>query len=632
MDTVTALLAQGAQFIVDKNYAEARRLYSELIAQDPKNQNAWLGWGNAYFLEEKYEEAKKIFEDANLELPDNQLILASIGGCLRQLGRDEEAEVFKRNIEEAIFKTSVDELIKAIELSVDRAKVADYITELEKIYAQSSIPPAIEGINSVAWLANYMGRLCLERKKPDLAIVSFVKAIEKEPDYAEAYAGWGHALYIKVQDAEAFEKYKISLSKNPSPKLAYEILQKIGGMQGKTEQEHYQQYVIDTLQAKPDLVLPLNRDLLIGDNQARLKQYEKAIEAYENAKRIKPDQQSIYVPLAKAYHEVKKYDKERENLRTSLHYTTQQIITTQQQTTDLEERIKQADDTGPTIKESVDKSSEANVSQLTDDLTKRKQELADLEYKAGQLLLDLNEDVTDVWNYWQKTIDAAPASENTRKIADAMYDRHIWEKAVTTYKVYLKNNKSAPDPYSLVYVGIALSCQYQYEQSENYLKKALAVLGNHQVLAHIWLGHLNTDKRMFPKAEDHYRAAFRLDSTSYQVIEALVSLLSGQKKTKDALEVCEKAMDKYVKTAPVADKEEERMAEVFYLKGNVYLDSGELEEAKECYRMAINKDGKHVLARHNMSFILEKQGRYGEARDEWGRVAQSYNEHTLNLT
>ena len=54
-------------------------------------------------------------------------------------------------------------------------------------------------------------------------------------------------------------------------------------------------------------------------------------------------------------------------------------------------------------------------------------------------------------------------------------------------------------------------------------------------------------------------------------------------------------------------------AQIYFRLGNIYFDAGKLEHAEYAYRRAIDLDPLHVNAHHNLSVVMRKQGRLGEA-------------------
>ncbi len=112
------------------------------------------------------------------------------------------------------------------------------------------------------------GHAYRQMREYDAAIKDYTKAVELKPDYAEAYNNMGYAHFDLKQYAEAIAAYK------------------------------------KTVAIKPDYA---DAHYGMGVAHDRLKQYTEAIAAYKKAIAIKPDYAAAYCDMGTAYYQMERY-------------------------------------------------------------------------------------------------------------------------------------------------------------------------------------------------------------------------------------------------------------------------------------------------------------------------------------
>lgn len=75
--------------MVDSSKQEAR--YLEVVAQDARNVNAWIGLGNMYMDSGRFAEAVDAYGKALEITPENVNVRIDMGTCYRRLGQPERA-------------------------------------------------------------------------------------------------------------------------------------------------------------------------------------------------------------------------------------------------------------------------------------------------------------------------------------------------------------------------------------------------------------------------------------------------------------------------------------------------------------------------------------------------------------
>lgn len=68
-----------------------------------------------------------------------------------------------------------------------------------------------------------------------------------------------------------------------------------------------------------------------------------------------------------------------------------------------------------------------------------------------------------------------------------------------------------------------------------------------------------------------------------------------------------------LQTALLLDAERARKAQIYFRMGNIYFDSGRLEDAEQAYLKAIAHDPLHISAHHNLGVVYRRQGRIAES-------------------
>ncbi|OOP56639.1 MAG: hypothetical protein AYP45_08000 [Candidatus Brocadia carolinensis] len=148
------------------------------------------------------------------------------------------------------------------------------------------------------------GKIFLAQGKYTEACNECEQAIEKNPDYTDAYNIWGLALYSQKKYDEAIEKYQKAIEKNPDYAIAYNNWGLALYSQKKYDEaiEKYQ---------KATVVDPKCADAYYNWGSAlyRQKKYDEAIEKYQKAIEINSKYVHAYHNWGVALYDQKKHDK-----------------------------------------------------------------------------------------------------------------------------------------------------------------------------------------------------------------------------------------------------------------------------------------------------------------------------------
>jgi Tfp pilus assembly protein PilF len=141
-----------------------------------------------------------------------------------------------------------------------------------------------------------IGNTLQEQGKFDEAITSYNKALAIKPDYAEAYNNMGITLKKQGKLEEAVEAYRKALNINPDYADAHNNMGNALQDQGKLEEAITSYNKV--LSLKPDDAEAYNN---MGNTLQKQGKLEEAIEAYRKALLLKPDYAEAYTNMGLTY-------------------------------------------------------------------------------------------------------------------------------------------------------------------------------------------------------------------------------------------------------------------------------------------------------------------------------------------
>ncbi len=324
------------------NFAEAARLYSELLRTDPEHYDAMYLLGFAQLQAERFEEAERTLAGAMRLRPSSPDAAFTRGIALQRLGRHEEAiacydtllalkpdhhegwhhravarimlqryEDARRDLDEALaLKPDYADALehRGIALSMlgrHQEAAADYgaairlgmvsgeifrrrgdaclhserLTEALSDYDRAV---ALAPEDADAWHNRGVALSRLQRL--DDALISYDRALSLKPDFADAWSNRGSALFELKRLEEALASYDRALAARPDWAQAWKnhgvVLLGLG---------RYADALVDferVLALKPDFADAWEQQ---GNAFSRLHQYEKALVSYDRALALNPD-------------------------------------------------------------------------------------------------------------------------------------------------------------------------------------------------------------------------------------------------------------------------------------------------------------------------------------------------------
>ena len=313
-------------FALMGEHKNAIKIYEEAINIKPNDTQMLSNFASSLNAIGEHQYALTILNKSLLIEPDNYEYLFNKGNILCELNlHTESLSYYKKSFEinpyfppsfnnygKALFdlmrfEESLDYFDKAINLDPSYIECLNNkgiaLKELKKfdealIYLQSAL-----NISSNAETLLNIGSINLAQKKYHVAIDYFDKALQLEPNFAEAWSNKGNALHELNRPNEAIVHFDKALSLKPTYAIAWcnkgWVLQKL-----KRFDEAIAHY--DTaLSIKPNYVIGWSSK---GWLLHELKLFDQAILHYDKALNINPDYAEAWANKGNALLELKRYD------------------------------------------------------------------------------------------------------------------------------------------------------------------------------------------------------------------------------------------------------------------------------------------------------------------------------------
>ena len=166
--------------------------------------------------------------------------------------------------------------------------------ENEQIALQNEYKKNVDQLDATDWFnKGYDAHL---KKEYDKAKSFYLRAIEINPDFSEAYNNLGVVYYKQGNHTDAIKCYKKAIEINPSNSTAYNNLGLVYGKQGNPSDAI--KNFIKTIEINPDFSEAYNNLGVVYEKQGR---YYDAIKCYNKAIEINPDCPKTYNDLGNIY-------------------------------------------------------------------------------------------------------------------------------------------------------------------------------------------------------------------------------------------------------------------------------------------------------------------------------------------
>ena len=312
--TIDQALQKGVEAHKAGQVQEADRLYTAILQSQPKHPDANHNMGVLAVGVGKAQEALPFFKTALEANPSTAQFWLSYIDALIKLERLADAQaVFDQAKSNGAKGDGFDQLeqrLEAVKLPTSMTSNTqdppqDQFQTVVNLYRQKHLQEALhqteellQQFPSSVILHNISGAATRELGQLSAAISAYQKAIDIQPDFAEAYNNLGNALKEYGKLDEAVESFKKALS------LKYDYAEAYSNMSlALTDQGQFEAAIESCKSAlliKPNFAEAYDNMGIALKKQGKL---EKALKAYNNAVTIKPDYANAHYNMGNALKE-----------------------------------------------------------------------------------------------------------------------------------------------------------------------------------------------------------------------------------------------------------------------------------------------------------------------------------------
>ena len=288
----------GAAFLNEGKIDEAIQEFTKAIELNPNNAFAYLHRGSAWLKKGEFNKATEDYAKAIKLNPNDAEDNFDNDDEKIQLNDDEKTEIFN-----ALKENDTDKVIEMLDKLIEKDPNNPTAYMLRGFY-QNEPDKAIEDFNKVIELNPNDAEAYLNRgdaswhKKgePDKAIEDYTKAIELKPNFIDAYFNRGKVLAEQGKYDEAIEDYRKTTDFDLDYRDVHTLIEEVMLDKGITllEEGEYDKAIYTF-----EEILDVNQDFSYayyncGIAWERKRKYDKAIEYYNIAIELEPDNNENY--------------------------------------------------------------------------------------------------------------------------------------------------------------------------------------------------------------------------------------------------------------------------------------------------------------------------------------------------
>jgi predicted O-linked N-acetylglucosamine transferase (SPINDLY family) len=186
-------------------FADAERLYREILRESPQHADAWYSLGILAAQHGRLDEARGLVEKAIAAAPDSYIAHTTLGSLLHDLGRLEEA-VRRYDAALALRPAWVDAWNNRGITLLTLRRPAEALESFERALAVK--PELLEAMNNRGIALQDLGR-------HEAAVESFDRALRIKPAYVDALSNRARSLLVLNRYADALASYDQALAAAP---------------------------------------------------------------------------------------------------------------------------------------------------------------------------------------------------------------------------------------------------------------------------------------------------------------------------------------------------------------------------------------------------------------------------------
>lgn len=598
-DFAPAYKTLGKASQVQGNLAKAKHWYSKALEIQPDFAEVYTNLATLYAQEKNWEQA---------------LV------CYQKSTSVQVKEPQKTNIEPAVFTCDIDD-------------IEVYIQGAEAFYAQRKFELAAAACQRVikvkpdARAYKIWGNARQAQGKVDEAKKWYAKAIEIDPDFAEAYTNLGTLYAQEKQWHPAIACYQKAIALQPNLASTYRNLARVWTQMGQLSEADecwFKAYSLEPDKATPE------EHIHLGDNFLRQNQLTQAIRCYCHAIELNPNLNDAYQHLGNALKAQRKLNEETANYRKFIERPAnifgdlfKTVVIGLNGRSELPQTSENPT-TNPWQLGSTITAEKPNVQlQQPEPIDTVPQELNAIALSTNSAPISQNSaDTLSQLTVVESSFEADSRQQETAdaciKQAEFYCVQKQFDQALIECKRAIEIQPDAVAAYKLC--GKILQAQGNMEGAIDCYKKAVKIQSN-DAETHVNLGSLYALTKQWSPAITCYQKAIAIKPNLAPAYRNLARVWTQAGKLEEANECWYEAYS----LAP------EKVPPEQHLKlGNSLFKQGQITHAIVCYRRAIELKPNWAGAYQNMGKALKQQGKLDEAALCFQRVAELNKNSLLN--
>jgi len=494
------------------------------------------------------------------------------------------------------------------------------MNDYEKIIEECRTTIALDKYNTEAY--SKWREAIKNLQEPDLALHEYESTIEKNLDTSDAYNEFGNLFFYLKRYPEAIEQYKKAIEKDD--KYIYAIHNRGLALERLQKYEEAVKCCNKAIELKPNYKEAYNT---LGFTLCKLHKYEAAIDCFKRAIAIDNQYSNAYINWRESIKNLPKPEQSlseyrvaiERNLNTPIAFYDYGILLFEM------ERYTESIDQFKKALELNDKYTDASYNmglvldrlQRFDEAIEWYNKTIDLDptfkevYNSKGLTLcrlDKNEEAID--NY-KKAIEIDPQNTNAfSNWREVIKKLKIPDQMLNEYQSLIEKNLDTSDAYNDF--GNLLFILKRYSEAIDQYNKALDKDAKFQY-AYFNLGLSLNQLQRYDEAIDAYKRVIVIDNKFGDAYQSLGWAF-----------ITTRRMDEAIETFKNAILNIEKNKDSYFGWAYALENIGRYEESFEKYELSAKCDQNDPYPVHNIAALFEKLGRYRNARKNWIKALELY--------